>query len=162
MVGEGERVHVQCAAQQSSPEQTGKQHLGYSERCVHFHIHANYQSDIPVEERLFQIRKDPNIVSPLCTFPGFTGGCSPAKQWHKTKHGKPWDPGNKGTHSRPEWRRDRMGKRVLCWGLGMRPGPDWSQRMEGDREVPGKTTKAATAKNKLKRGMDELLDAFGN
>lgn len=75
-----------------------KQHLGYFERCLHsvFPYHSNYRSDIEVEGWLFQIGKDPNTVLPICPFPGFIGGCSPVKQWHKVKHRKTWDPGNRG------------------------------------------------------------------
>lgn len=45
----------------------------------------------------------------------------------------------------------------------MRPCPDRNRRTEDSkRKVPGKTTKAAATKPKLKRGMDELSDVYAN
>lgn len=159
-----ERVHLQCTAQQTSWEQTLQQHLGYSERCLHSLFPYPLKLSIRYKgKRRLQICKDPSTVLPICTFPGFIGGCSPVKQWHKTKHRETRDPGNRGSTL-------ELGEGQTGWGRGScAEGCGRGQVQTGVRgwrraigRSQDKKTKAATTKTKLKTGMDELPDAFGN
>lgn len=85
---------------------------GYSERCLYSLFPYPLKLSIRYKgKRRLQICKDPSTVLPICTFPGFIGGCSPVKQWHKTKHRETRDPGNRG-HT-PE-----LGEGQTGWGRG--------------------------------------------
>ena len=139
---EGGGVHIQCTAQETSPDQlrkTLKQYLWYSERNLHSIFLYPVKLLIRYEDRIktFSDRQGSKHCTSHIPFLWIPGGCSPVKQWYKTKPRKTWDPGNRGPI--PELGEEKKGCRrgVLGWGLQIRASTDWSKRMEA---------KAATTK----------------
>ena len=155
MVGEGKGPHTTYSPADFPRANSEATPLIFWEMCSF--PYPLKLSDITVEERLSQIRKDPNTVLPICTLPRFTGGCSPVKQWHERKHRKTWDPGNRGPT--PELSGEQTGwVRGSCAG-----GCGWGQVQTGVRgwKVTGRSQEA-TAKTQLKRGTDESPEVLGN